>query len=549
MILKGNARANGQNLASHLLNQRDNDRVDVAEMRGFVGDDLHRAFAEAEAISRATNCDKFLYSCSINPSQEMSRDDYLRAVDAIEAKLGFVGQPRACVFHVKDGREHCHVVWSRIDAENLKAIHLPFDRQNLREVARDLCHELGHKMPPHLEFDRGADRFQDRDKTQAEIEQEKRTSHSKEDRQRIITDAYRRADTGKAFRAALADSGFVIARGDRRAFVVIDRAGEIHSLNRQIAGVKAKDIKAKLKLDAMDIPSIHDAQKELATKAREQAAHSQFKSAASQDQKSIRSAQERARDAAEAFQRANDLLTKLHQAHQAELKAERARHRKAAAELKSSATAELEDIPRTVKEDFRQHWRDLYRRHRFEQAAVKEMTATPTARLKALLSGRAGDVFTDINRGKLAAMMRFVVRGQDAANKLDKAQAKEKKALGDEQRIVLKQRYAAAKEAQKSAREKLQTRHADRMADLDMHFRHDMVEAWKARDLLDQQAAQAMQDLKEREQEAERESEKPYWQREKDAARSFNTKNDANHQEEQERERQKGRDDGFDFEL
>jgi hypothetical protein len=31
------------------------------------------------------------------------------------------GQPRAMVFHVKGWREHCHVVWSRIDLQAGKA--------------------------------------------------------------------------------------------------------------------------------------------------------------------------------------------------------------------------------------------------------------------------------------------------------------------------------------------------------------------------------------------------------------------------------------------
>ena len=30
-----------------------------------------------------------------------------------EQALGLADQPRAVVFHVKEGREHCHVVWSR----------------------------------------------------------------------------------------------------------------------------------------------------------------------------------------------------------------------------------------------------------------------------------------------------------------------------------------------------------------------------------------------------------------------------------------------------
>jgi hypothetical protein len=52
MILKGNQRAGGSQLAAHLTNLRDNDHVTVHELRGFVSDDLHGAFNEAYAVSR-----------------------------------------------------------------------------------------------------------------------------------------------------------------------------------------------------------------------------------------------------------------------------------------------------------------------------------------------------------------------------------------------------------------------------------------------------------------------------------------------------------------
>lgn len=47
----------------------------------------------------------------------------------MENKLGLSGQPRAVVFHVKKGREHCHVVWSRIDLDKMRAVQLSNDRQ------------------------------------------------------------------------------------------------------------------------------------------------------------------------------------------------------------------------------------------------------------------------------------------------------------------------------------------------------------------------------------------------------------------------------------
>lgn len=66
MIPKGNQRGAGQNLATHLMNSYDNERVEIADMRGAVAQDLHGAFKEWFAQSKATRCREYLYSLSIN---------------------------------------------------------------------------------------------------------------------------------------------------------------------------------------------------------------------------------------------------------------------------------------------------------------------------------------------------------------------------------------------------------------------------------------------------------------------------------------------------
>ncbi len=112
MIPKASQRSGGQDLATHLLNALDNEYVEVAEVSGAVAPDLHGAFAEWEAIaSGLTKCRKYLYSLSVNPDLgqgELTRAQYLDYVDRAEKKLGLEGQPRAVVFHIKEGREHCH---------------------------------------------------------------------------------------------------------------------------------------------------------------------------------------------------------------------------------------------------------------------------------------------------------------------------------------------------------------------------------------------------------------------------------------------------------
>src|SRR5262245_44580137 len=117
MILKGSQRGDGADLAIHLMNGFDNESIEIAEVHGTVARDLYGAFAEFEAVSRGTKATKFMYSLSISPPKPLTRAQYHEAIAAIEHRLGLTDQPRAVVFHVKNGREHCHVVWSRIDLE------------------------------------------------------------------------------------------------------------------------------------------------------------------------------------------------------------------------------------------------------------------------------------------------------------------------------------------------------------------------------------------------------------------------------------------------
>ncbi|MGE0061412.1 MAG: relaxase/mobilization nuclease domain-containing protein [Xanthobacteraceae bacterium] len=257
MILKGSQRAGGTDLALHLMNEFDNERVEVASVRRAVADDLYGALAEFDAIAAGTRCKNHLYSLSINPPQALTRSQYAASIDRIEAGLGLSGQPRAVVFHVKNGREHCHVVWSRIDTSSLKAIHISHDRMKLRTLSRELGHAFGLGLPEGLAKDLRQERGPSKQMTLAEKRQAEQTGITPEERRKAITQAYCAADSGHAFKASLSELGYELARGERRAFVVVDRYGDVHSLARQIDGVNTRAVKAKLApLKPSDLPDV-----------------------------------------------------------------------------------------------------------------------------------------------------------------------------------------------------------------------------------------------------------------------------------------------------
>lgn len=261
MILKASERKNAAELARHLMNARDNDHVELHQVRGFLSDDLAGALMEADAISQGTRCKNFLFSLSLNPPEKesVSVAAFETAVEMVEQRLGLDGQPRAIVFHEKDGRRHAHAVWSRIDADTMTARNLPFYKQRLTDLSRELYLEHGWDMPRGL-LDRAL--RNPLNFSREEWQQAKRAQIDPRLLKAGFQDAWKRSDNAEALQAALEEKGYFLARGDRRGVVALDWRGEAYALSRY-CGVKAKDITARIG-DAAHLPSVTERQRWLA---------------------------------------------------------------------------------------------------------------------------------------------------------------------------------------------------------------------------------------------------------------------------------------------
>tara|TARA_R110000850_G_scaffold38800_27_gene100995 strand:+ start:573 stop:1817 length:1245 start_codon:yes stop_codon:yes gene_type:complete len=259
MIFVGNERGNGQNLARHLMSS-ENEHVTLHEISGFASNDLAGALKEAEAISRGTKCQKFLYSLSLNPpsKESVSTAVFLDTISRVEAKLGLEGQPKAVVFHEKENRRHCHVVWSRIDAEAMKAITLSFPKRKLMELSKELYLEHGWDMPKGFlqPLFRDPKNF-----TLAEWQQAKRIGENPREMKAIFQSCWKQSDNLKSLTNSLQKHGLVLAQGDRRGFVATDIKGEVYALAKWV-GVKTKEVRARLG-DHGTLPSIADAQAQI----------------------------------------------------------------------------------------------------------------------------------------------------------------------------------------------------------------------------------------------------------------------------------------------
>jgi cell envelope opacity-associated protein A len=249
MIVKGGSRAGPVELAAHLLRVDTNERAEVVELRDVAALGLRGALCDMQAMTAANRGRFGLYHASINPEGDYERltpAQWERCVDVLEHKLGLEGQPRAVVRHVKEGREHTHVVWQRTDADTLT---LRSDSQNFakhKAASRQMERELGHRQTPEL---RNPDRL-----APAEERQAVKTGLKPKEIKAALVAAWESTQTGEAFKTAIEAQGFVLARGDRRDFIFIDSAGGTHS---RVPGAKAADIRARLAdVDAASLPSV-----------------------------------------------------------------------------------------------------------------------------------------------------------------------------------------------------------------------------------------------------------------------------------------------------
>lgn len=266
MILKGSQRGNAAQLARHLLKLKENEHVELHELRGFSSEGLLDALNEVEAIAKGTRCKQCLFSLSLSPPPDVAVDvaTFETAIEMVEMRLGLEGLPRAIVFHEKEGRRHAHAVWSRIDHETMTARNLPWFKTRLNDIAKEifLHHQwempkgfIDHAMRNPLNFSR------------EEWQQARRREVDPRMLKAMFRACWNATDNAITLKAALEEKGFFLARGDRRGVVAVDYRGEVYALGRW-SGVKEKDVAGRFpKPD--QLPSVEATKALIATRMTE----------------------------------------------------------------------------------------------------------------------------------------------------------------------------------------------------------------------------------------------------------------------------------------
>lgn len=255
MIIKATQRGGAKQLARHLLNANDNEHVKVHEVSGFLSGNVPGALHEAYVASKETRCKQFMFSVSLSPppGQPVNIDVFEDAAKRIEERMGLTGQPRVFVFHEKEARRHAHIVYSRIDAEQMKAINLPYFKNQIMEISKELYLEHGWKLP---------EGFIDRENrnplnfTIKEWQQAKFRGDDPRARKTTLQECWSISKDKEHFIRAMEQKGYYLAQGDRRGFVAVDWRGEVYSLPRDLA-LKSGEVKARLG-DENQLPTVAD---------------------------------------------------------------------------------------------------------------------------------------------------------------------------------------------------------------------------------------------------------------------------------------------------
>ncbi len=256
MIIKGGSRKSGAFFAKHLMKTEDNERVSIAEMKGLYAEDLPEAFRELKALAKGTRAENYFYHASMNPREDerLTDEQWEFAVDRLEHNLGLDGHARFQVQHVKEGREHRHIVWSRVDPDSMTTT--PDSNNYLAHVkTRDeLEREFDHQPTPIPPERSQRSRILDWEGFRAQ--------ESGIDPKQVraeVTALWQRSDSGAAFVAALEESGYTLCQGDK-GYCIIDQAGDVHSLARRIDGVKTAQIRERLSdISLAELPSVAEA--------------------------------------------------------------------------------------------------------------------------------------------------------------------------------------------------------------------------------------------------------------------------------------------------
>jgi hypothetical protein len=151
MIIKSHVRGGYRAAANYLKQTGDNEKVRLVEFSDSSVKDLDEAFRNMWMVGKTTRARKPLHHVSINPykDERLADAQVFRICACLEEKYGYRhgDHQRVIVEHVKDGRQHFHVMWNRVSLRTGRPVWPGHHWNKSKQAAREMEVELGLKRP------------------------------------------------------------------------------------------------------------------------------------------------------------------------------------------------------------------------------------------------------------------------------------------------------------------------------------------------------------------------------------------------------------------
>lgn len=151
MIIKSHVRGGYRAAAEYLKQVGSNESVRLVEFSEPGVRDMDEAFRNMWIIGKTTRARKPLHHVSINPykDERLTDTQVLRICACLGEKYGYEHgeHQRVIVEHVKDGRQHFHVMWNRVNLRTGRPVWPGHHWRKSKYAAREMEAELGLKRP------------------------------------------------------------------------------------------------------------------------------------------------------------------------------------------------------------------------------------------------------------------------------------------------------------------------------------------------------------------------------------------------------------------
>ena len=156
MIIKSSYRSGYRAAAVYLRDIGKNERTRLVEISDPDANTLEQAFHNMWTIACQTRATKPLHHISINPMKDerLTDEQVFKIIERCEQKYGYKEgeHQRVVVEHIKDGRQHFHVMWCRVSLTTGRVVKAGEHWKKSKQVCREMERELGLKRPTPRRF-------------------------------------------------------------------------------------------------------------------------------------------------------------------------------------------------------------------------------------------------------------------------------------------------------------------------------------------------------------------------------------------------------------